>query len=84
MLVVQRNFKDEWRSGPWNEGGFAILAQQSYYKDLFEFSYDPTEYSKYITCNIFGESDFSRTVLEFNGSMKQWFWSNDHQSWQLV
>ncbi|KAH0719339.1 hypothetical protein KY285_015370 [Solanum tuberosum] len=83
-LVVQHNFQEEWRSGPWNEGGFAILAQQNYYKDLFDFSYDPTEYSKYITYNVFDESDISRIVLEFNGSMKQWFWSKDHQSWQLV
>lgn len=83
-LVVQHNFQEQWRSGPWNEGGFAILAQQNYYKHLFNFSYNPTEYSKYITYNVFSESDISRIVLEFNGSMKQWFWSKDHQSWQLL
>ncbi|XP_055803588.1 G-type lectin S-receptor-like serine/threonine-protein kinase At2g19130 [Solanum dulcamara] len=83
-LVVQRNFQEQWRSGPWNEGAFAILAQQIYSKDLFNFSYIPTEYSKNITYNVFGESSISRIVLEFNGLMKQWFWSKDHQSWQLV
>ncbi|MCD9559969.1 hypothetical protein HAX54_018350 [Datura stramonium] len=84
LVVLRNNLLEQWRSGPWNEGGFAILAQKNYYKDLFNFSYNPTEYSKYITYNVFGESDISRIVLEFNGLMKQWFWSKDHQNWQLV
>ncbi|KAM3362542.1 G-type lectin S-receptor-like serine/threonine-protein kinase isoform X1 [Capsicum galapagoense] len=84
-LVVQRNLQEQWwRSEPWNEGGFAILAQQNRYKNLFNFSYNPAEDSKYITYNVFGEFDISRIVLEFNGSMKQWFWSKDHQNWQVV
>ncbi|XP_016497184.1 G-type lectin S-receptor-like serine/threonine-protein kinase At1g11330 isoform X2 [Nicotiana tabacum] len=80
-LVLLDNRGKNWRSGPWDEGGFDSLAER---KGVFNFSYDPTKDSKYITFNVFGESDISRIVLDSRGLMGGWFWSKDHQKWQLV
>ncbi|MCD9559971.1 hypothetical protein HAX54_018352 [Datura stramonium] len=84
-MVLLNNLLEQRRSGPLYEGQFIDSADQgNYSKGLFNYSYDSTKHSEYITYNVFGESDISRIVLEFDGSMKGWFWFKGHQNWQLV
>ncbi|KAJ8549674.1 hypothetical protein K7X08_033381 [Anisodus acutangulus] len=83
-FVVRSNLRGYWRSGRLKEGGFAFVGQGNYSKDLFNFSYNPTEHGKYITYNVFGESVISRIVLHFGGSMRVFFWSKNHQQWYIV
>ncbi|OIT39882.1 g-type lectin s-receptor-like serinethreonine-protein kinase b120 [Nicotiana attenuata] len=64
-LVLLDNRGENWRSGPWDEGGVASLAER---KGVFNFSYDPTKDSKYITFNVFGESVGGQCLL-WNGDL---------------